>query len=606
MTGRDDSHWVGLHVRRITTAIGHAGYVCSAQDLQQVHAELADLRLRAREAEARLAEATAAGGLNSAFFASVSDELRAPMNGVIGHSRLLLASGLDPDQRMLVEGIQDSGEQLLDLADDLLDHSRMESGQLEIGRMDFDVRVTVDAVASIVSDAARRLGLSFSSWVHHRVPSRLCGDPARLRQVLLGVSQQALRAADGGELALRVELVEEAAHQAVVRFWVNRACSGQDAEASVRAFSAFGDVEGAAIAPAALPGAPPAGARSLGLAISRRIVRLMGGDSGVVVLPALGARLWFRVPLGKQAEIEAPLAETTPDVGLSGLRVLVADASAASRQALMARLSQWGCACDEAEGGLEALERLKLSAASGRAHAIAIMDLDLPELDARQLAGAVRGDAALARTGLVMLTEVGRPGDAANAAEWGYDAYFVSPMEDAQLQGALRAVLERRADPALGGSPLITRFTLAEQKRSRVRVLVVEDNPIDQLVVLSALRRVGYAPEAVSNGADALAAFEGRSFDIVFLELSMAGIDGVDLARRMRALEVSGRRTPLIALGARERDRERCLDAGIHDFLAKPIDLDLMCATVERWVQQSEDATAADMGDDDGARAEAA
>jgi len=592
LSGNEESHWVGMHVRLVTAANGRSAYLCSAHDLQSIHGELEGLRLKAREVEARLAEATAGAELKSSFLAAMSHELRAPMNGVIGMSRLLLDSGLDRDQLTFAEVIRSSGEQLLDLVDDILDYSRIESGQLEIGRMDFDVRVTVDAVAALLSGVAQEQGVAFSSWVHHRVPSRLNGDPGRVRQVLLNLAKEALRVAEGGELSLRVELVDESAHQAVIRFWVNRAFTGGDADELAQAFSAFGDLEGATLATPSGPSRTPAGARGLGLSISRRIVRLMGGDTGVVAVPGLGARLWFRAPFSKQVEVAATAADLTIEVGLSGLRVLVADASGVARRSLVERLSEWGCVCDEAEGGLDALDRLKNNAATGRAHAIAIVDLELPELDARTLAGSVREDLALTNTGLVLLTNVGRPGDAARAGDWGYDAYFVKPMDDAQLSGTLTEVLRRRraqGEPA--EAALVTRFTLAEQKRSRIRVLVVEDNPIDQLVVLSALRRVGYAPEAVTTGEAALAAAAKQAFDIVFLDLAMSGIDGAELTTRLRADEGSARHTPVIALTGRLRDeeRERCLAAGMDDFLGKPIDLELMCATVERWVRQPEE-----------------
>jgi len=586
-----DTHWVGMHVRLATAANGRSAYLCSAHDLQSIHAELEGLRRDVRVTEARLVEASAGSELKSAFLASMSHELRAPMNGVIGMSRLLLDSGLDRDQATFAEVIQDSGQHLLELVDDILDYSRIEAGQLEIARMDFDVRVTVDAVAALLADSAHKKGVSFSSWVHHRVPSRLTGDPSRVRQVMLDLAGHALRVSEGGELSLRVELVEESAHQAVVRFWVNRAYSNPRAEEAATAFEAFGDVEGAT---SGAPSSVKPGARALGLSISRRIVHLMGGDSGVIALPGLGARLWFRVPLGKQVEVEAPAETTAPDMGLSGLRVLVADGSESRRRELAARLTAQGCVCDEAEGGLDALARLKTNAAGGRAYALAFVDLELPELDAATFAGSVRGDLALSPTGLVMLTTVGRPGDAARAGTWGYDAYFVTPLDDDQLSGAIAEVVAARKAGAAEHA-LITRFTLAEKRRSRVRVLVVEDNPIDQLVVLSALRRVGYAPEAVVTGEEALASCERQPFDIVFLDLGSSVEAGIELAQTLRGIEGTSRRTPLVALTARMRDseKEQCTAAGYDDFLAKPIDLELLCATVDRWTRGAPSVTEA-------------
>ena len=580
-----DTHWVGMHVRLATAANGKSAYLCSAHDLQTIHSELEGLRRDVKESAARLAEASAGSEMKSAYLASMSHELRAPMNGVIGMSRLLLDSGLDRDQLTFAEVIQESGQHLLELVDDILDYSRIEAGQLEIARMDFDVRVTVDAVSALLADTTHRKGVTFSSWVHHRVPSRLTGDPARVRQVLLDLANQALRAADGGELSLRVELVEESAHQAVVRFWVNRAYASPNAEDDVATFAAFGDVEGAT--PVA-----NVGAKTLGLSISKRIVRLMGGDSGVVAVPGLGARLWFRVPFGKQEEVSQPVAETAPDTGLSGLRVLVADASEAARKELSRRLSEHGCVCDEADGGLDALQRLKNNAAGGRAYAIAFVDFDIPELDAQTLASSVRDDLALSSTALVMTTSVGRPGDAMRAGSWGYDAYFVTPIEDDQLSAAISESIAARRS-GITDHALITRFTIAEKRRSRVRVLVVESNPIDQLVVLSALRRVGYAPEAVTNGDDALSACEKQPFDVVFLDLGASVDAAIELIGTLRGIEAP-HRTPVIALTTRMRDgeKERCVEKGFDDFLPKPIDLELLCATVDRWTRPAAPAAA--------------
>lgn len=579
LSTKDDTHWVGMHVRLATAANGKSAYLCSAHDLQSIHSELEGLRRNVRESEARLAEASAGSELKSAYLASMSHELRAPMNGVIGMSRLLLDSGLDRDQRTFAEVIQESGQHLLELVDDILDYSRIEAGQLEIARMDFDVRVTVDAVAALLADSTHRKNVTFSSWVHHRVPSRLTGDPSRVRQVLLDLANHALRAADGGELSLRVELVEESAHQAVVRFWVNRGYASPSAEDDVASFAAFGDVEGATPVAAV-------GARTLGLSISKRIVRLMGGDSGVVAVPGLGARLWFRVPLGKQEEVAQPEIATMPDTGLSGLRVLVADGNEAARHELARRLTAQGCVCDEAEGGLDALQRLKNNAAGGRAYSLAFVDLDLPELTAESLASSVREDLALRSTALVMTTSVGRPGDAARAGSWGYDAYFVAPIDEDQLSRVISESIAARRASGSGEHALVTRFTIAEKRRSRVRVLVVESNPIDQLVVLSALRRVGYAPEAVTNGDDALAACEKQPFDVVFLDLGSSIEAGIELVGTLRGVEAP-RRTPVIALTGRMRDgeKERCSGSGFDDFLPKPIDLELLCATVDRWTR---------------------
>jgi PAS domain S-box-containing protein len=586
VTAGVDSHWVGLHVRLATAANGRTAYVCAAHDLQEIHSNLETLARRNRELTARLEEATAGAELKSTFLATMSSELRAPMNGVIGMSRLLLDSGLDRDQRTWAEVIQSSGNQLLELVDDILDYSRIESGQLAIGSMDFDLRVTVDAVSSLLATRAHDAGVQFSSLVHHRVPSLLNGDPGRLRQVLLHLAATALDQADGGEVQLRVELVEETAHQAVVRFWVNRigGALGGDLAIEEDLLALYGGDAGDPEA-----GTRRLGGRALGLTISRRLVTLMGGDGGGSRIGDLGSKLWFRVPLGKQAErpAEEPATAAAARADVQTLRALVVDGDAAARASVREVVASWGATCDEAEGGLEAIERLKAEAGQGRPYGAVLIDLDVAELDAEAFARAVRADGSTASVPLVLLTTLGRPGDAARAEGWGYDAYFVKPVDAAEMRAALAEVGGRSGSDR---GRLVTRHTVAEMKKRRVRVLVVEDNPIDQLVIASALRRVGYTAEMALDVEAAADAMARQAADVVFVDVAAAGEDGyaraADLRAACDAVSEPGPRIPIIALVGRLREEEkaRCTEAGVDDLLGKPVDLEALVATVDRWV----------------------
>jgi PAS domain S-box-containing protein len=577
VTGGVDARWVGLHVRLATAANGRTAYVCAAHDLHEIHTELDVLKRRTREMAARLEEATAGAELKSNFLASMSGELRAPMNGVIGMSRLLLDSNLDRDQRTWTEVIQGSGQQLLELVDDILDYSRIESGQLAIGSMDFDLRVTVDAVASLLSAQAHDSNVHFSSLVHHRVPSLVNGDPGRVRQVLLQLAQCALDQAEGGEVQLRVELVEETAHQAVLRFWVNRigGALGGDAEAEAGLLAVYGGTSA--------PGSR-FGGRALGLTIAHRLVSLMGGDSGATSIPDMGSKLWFRIPLGKQADRPATAPRAAERGDVTRLRALVVDGDAFARGSIRETIAAWGATCDEARGGLEAIEAMKSAVVSGSPYGAVIVDLEVAELDAATFARTVRDDAMLAATPLALVTGMGRPGDAARAEDWGYGAYFVKPLESAELRAALTELIAREPGSS---ARLVTRHTVAELKKSRVRVVVVEDNPIDQLVIASALRRVGYAPEMVGDVEAAAVTLAAQAADVVFVDVASAGEEGIERARALRAScdASGGRRTPIVALvgRVREEDRTRCAEAGIDDLLGKPVDLEALVATVGRW-----------------------
>ncbi|MEO6462433.1 MAG: histidine kinase dimerization/phospho-acceptor domain-containing protein, partial [Candidatus Eisenbacteria bacterium] len=384
VTAGADSHWFGLHVRLATAATGKSAWVCAAHDLHEIHANLEQLARRNRELTARLDEATAGAELKSTFLATMSSELRAPMNGVIGMTRLLLDSTLDRDQRTWAEVIQVSGHQLLDLVDDILDYSRIESGALAIGSMDFDVRVTVDAVAALLATRAQQAGVHFSSLVHHRVPSLVNGDPGRIRQVILHLAGCALDQAHAGEIQLRVELVEETAHHAVVRFWVNRVGGSLHVDPAVEAGLL------AAYSGDPLPEGTPSrvDGRGLGLTISRRLVTLMGGDGGACRVGDMGSKLWFRIPLGKQAE--RPAREATTSAGnVEAVRALVVDGDAAARAGVRDAIVSWGGTCGEAEGGLEAIELLAAGAGDATPYGVVLVDLAVAELDAESLARAV-------------------------------------------------------------------------------------------------------------------------------------------------------------------------------------------------------------------------
>ena len=595
VTAGAESNWVGLHVRLATAANGRSAFVCAANDLQEIHANLETLSRRNRELAARLEEATAGAELKSTFLATMSSELRAPMNGVLGMTRLLLDSSLDGDQRMWAEVIQSSSDQLLNLVDDILDYSRIESGQLAIGSMDFDLRVTVDAVASLLATRAHQSGIQFSSLVHHRVPSLVNGDPGRVRQVLLHLAACALDQGEGGEVQLRVELVEESAHQAVVRFWVNRVgaagADGSNEDALFATYTGESLPEGASAR---------LGGRGLGLTIARRLVALMGGDVGTTRAGEMGNKLWFRIPLGKQAErpVTEPAAPASASArrNVATLRALVVDPDAASRAGIRETIVSWGATCDEAEGGLAAIERLKAAVGQGAPYGTVLVDLDVPELDAEAFARAVRADSSLAALPLVLLTALGRPGDAARAESWGYDAYFVKPLEGAEVKAALAELLGREQ----GSTGLVTRHTVAELRKRRVRVLVVEDNPIDQLVIASALRRVGYTPEIAPSIEQATAAIGQHSADVVFVDVASAGDEGYARAASLRQAcdqaSNGGARIPIVALVGRVRDEERaqCRAAGIDDLLGKPVDLEALVATVGRWIEaRGEETTTA-------------
>jgi PAS domain S-box-containing protein len=569
--------WVGLRVKRVHPNKGTPGYVACVHDLSETHFELEALRRRTKELTAQVEEASAAAQMKGDFLATMSHEIRTPMSGVIGMTHLLLESQLDRDQRTFAEVIQSSAEALLELINDILDFSKIEAGKLELESLDFDIRVAIEGIASVLAPRANEKGLHLSCIVRHEVPSFLRGDPGRLRQVVLNLGSNAVKFTDKGEVTITVELVEETAHGLVLRFSVSDTGMGIGRDRKAALFEAFSQGDASITR--------KYGGTGLGLAISRRLVRVMGGEVGVESEPGKGSRFWFDVPFEKGTGDEA--SQPLPKVELKGLRVLVADPSRSMRMGLSEMLQAWGCVSEEAEDGSATLRLLRQAAGDQQPFRVALVDMTLPGRDAEALAHEIRNDSSIAGTLLMLLTNLGRRGDAARAQALGFSAYLLKPVQQSHLYDALIEVVHggTRKESKPTEVPIVTRHSVAEKRRQRTRVLLVEDNPVNQLVAAAALRRAGYRPELVNDGAKAIDAHAKEPFDMIFMDVQMPDMDGFQATAAIRKAEGNERHTPIVALTAHamKGDRERCLQAGMDDYIAKPINLDAMCALVEKW-----------------------